>query len=314
MIFRSLFLYMHPLYILFLVPFVSATWQLSSIVNSTNFLDNFSFVTYDDPTHGFVNYVDQDTAVKNGYFSVSPNPPHVLLKSDFANVVPTGSRGRDSIRVQSVQEFSTKGTLMVFDIFHMPVGCGTWPALWFVGDNWPNNGEIDVIEGVNLQNFNQMSLHTGGNCTIPPVNLVQMGTTVITDCKVSTSVGCSVNTRRTFTYGARFNVRRGGLYAISMTSDGIRMWFIQRTQFDYIHPPNVEKWGSPQAFFPFSPNCPSGNFGNQSLVINLTFCGDWAGTSFNEQCTGDCKTFVANNPKAFQEAYWEFGNFYIFTQ
>ena len=23
-------------------------------------------------------------------------------------------------------------------------GCGTWPAFWLVGPNWPNGGEIDV--------------------------------------------------------------------------------------------------------------------------------------------------------------------------
>lgn len=26
----------------------------------------------------------------------------------------------------------------------MPFGCGTWPAYWLVGPNWPSGGEIDV--------------------------------------------------------------------------------------------------------------------------------------------------------------------------
>lgn len=48
----------------------------------------------------------------------------------------------------------------------MPTGCGTWPAYWLCGDNWPNNGEIDIIEGVNTQNFNQMTLHSKANCNM----------------------------------------------------------------------------------------------------------------------------------------------------
>ena len=32
----------------------------------------------------------------------------------------------------------------------MPTGCGTWPAYWLCGENWPYKGEIDIIEGVNI--------------------------------------------------------------------------------------------------------------------------------------------------------------------
>jgi hypothetical protein len=27
----------------------------------------------------------------------------------------------------------------------MPVGCGTWPAFWMFGPDWPNGGEIDTL-------------------------------------------------------------------------------------------------------------------------------------------------------------------------
>ena len=51
-------------------------------------------------------------------------------------------------------------------LYYITLGCGTWPAYWLCGDNWPNNGEIDIIEGVNTQNFNQMTLHSKANCNM----------------------------------------------------------------------------------------------------------------------------------------------------
>lgn len=36
---------------------------------------------------------------------------------------------------------------MILDVRHMPQGCGTWPAFWEVGANWPFGGELDIIEG-----------------------------------------------------------------------------------------------------------------------------------------------------------------------
>lgn len=33
-------------------------------------------------------------------------------------------------------------------------------TVWMFGSDWPNNGEIDIIEGVNSQNSNLISLHS----------------------------------------------------------------------------------------------------------------------------------------------------------
>ncbi|RYY77614.1 glycosyl hydrolase family protein [archaeon] len=78
---------------------------------------------------------------------------------DYTNIVSQYSRGRDSIRLESTNTF-TKG-LFILDLDHMPHGCGSWPAFWTVGSNWPYNGEIDVIENIHESNVNQQTLHTG---------------------------------------------------------------------------------------------------------------------------------------------------------
>ena len=55
-----------------------------------------------------------------------------------------GLRGRKSVRLESKNTFF--GGLLIHDLDHMPTGCGSWPAYWLCGPNWPNGGEIDVID------------------------------------------------------------------------------------------------------------------------------------------------------------------------
>lgn len=48
----------------------------------------------------------------------------------------------------------------------MPTGKGLWPAFWSYGPNWPNSGEIDILEGIWTMNYNQISLHTREGCAM----------------------------------------------------------------------------------------------------------------------------------------------------
>jgi beta-glucanase (GH16 family) len=45
------------------------------------------------------------------------------------------------------------GGLFIADFKRMPFGCSLWPAYWSYGTKniWPEDGEIDILEGVNNQ-------------------------------------------------------------------------------------------------------------------------------------------------------------------
>ena len=100
----------------------------------------------------------------------------------------SSGRGRKSIRLTSKKAFDSG--LVIIDLSHMPgssqhmrfvhygpirvrsylllryiaAGCGTWPAFWMVGPQWPSHGEIDIIEGVNVQTNVQTTLHSSEGC------------------------------------------------------------------------------------------------------------------------------------------------------
>eukprot|EP00456_Euglypha_rotunda_P017023 TRINITY_DN1574_c0_g1_i13.p1 TRINITY_DN1574_c0_g1~~TRINITY_DN1574_c0_g1_i13.p1 ORF type:complete len:223 (-),score=35.69 TRINITY_DN1574_c0_g1_i13:17-685(-) len=132
---------------------------LTDEFKGSTFFNNFNFATYNDPTHGYVNYVDQPTAQSEGLIKASDGSP-VYIGCDHTNVA--SGRGRNSVRLESKKTWSNG--LVIIDLTHMPTGCGTWPAFWMVGPNWPNGGEIDIIEGVDKQTQVLTTLHTSDGC------------------------------------------------------------------------------------------------------------------------------------------------------
>lgn len=91
----------------------------------------FTFFTGSDPTHGFVKYIDQTTAQNTGL--IHNDASSVYIGVDNTNVTPNG---RPSVRITSKKSYNHG--LFILDLAHMPFGCGTWPAFWTVGPNWPN--------------------------------------------------------------------------------------------------------------------------------------------------------------------------------
>lgn len=256
-----------------IVPY---TLQDDYMVNNT-FFDKFTFWTASDPTNGFVQYVNQTTANTNGLIASSAS--NVYIGVDYKNVQPFG---RPSVRLTSTKSYDAG--LIILDLQHMPAGiCGTWPAFWTLGDDWPNHGEIDIIEGVNLGTTNLHSLHTANGCNI--TNAVMTGSIQTSNCYVyapnqSGNAGCGIATSNTSSYGAGFNAIGGGVYATRYTAQNITMWFFGRQSIPSditSGKPDPSKWGTPVALFT---GCDFGKYINgQRLVFDTTFCGDWAGNS-----------------------------------
>ncbi|KAH2081038.1 hypothetical protein KXV25_001538 [Aspergillus fumigatus] len=244
-------------------------------------------------------------------FSFFTDPDQTAASSHHTNVA--GSSGRQSVRLTSTKSY-THG-LIILDLEHMPGGiCGTWPAFWMLGPDWPSHGEIDIIEGVNTQPVNQMTLHSTDGCSI--ANGGFTGTLLTSNCydyapSQDTNAGCGIAATSSRTYGTGFNNAGGGIYATEWTSAGISIWFFPRgsTPTDIrAGTPNPTNWGPPLAKFAPGSCSFDAHFSEMQIVFDTTFCGGWAGSVWGSgSCASvapSCQDFVANNPSAFREAYW----------
>ncbi|KZV90793.1 hypothetical protein EXIGLDRAFT_837555 [Exidia glandulosa HHB12029] len=203
----------------------------------------------------------------------------------------------------------------------MPQGKATWPAYWTCGDNWPLQGEFDIIEGVDDSASNLVSLHTGPNCQMPKSGLDMSGSATAWDCDASSkhSQGCSVRNTASQPFGPDFNSQGGGWYATERTDSSFKVWYWARND------PNVPKdvrdntgsaspseWGQPTAAFMSSDSCDlSKQFGPHIFIINLTLCGDWAGGKFDGGKDA-CNSFVSDHPEAFKDAYWDINRLSVY--
>lgn len=135
-----------------------------------------------------------------------------------------------------------------------------------------------------------------------------------TDCgKDGSYIGCGFDTKDTNNYGTAFNRNGGGVYALEWTSSIIRVFFFPRQSIpadistESPHP-NPSTWGKPIAAFSGDGCDIDQHFKNHKIVFDTTFCGAWAGETF--ETVGECKNtgmkcvdYVKSHPEIFEEAY-----------
>ncbi|KAL4802665.1 concanavalin A-like lectin/glucanase domain-containing protein [Aspergillus unguis] len=290
----------------------SAAYVLQDDYTPDVFFDKFTFFTEADPTHGLVDFVDRGTAESGGLISTGSS---VHMGVDHTNVAPGG---RQSVRLSSTQTYNNG--LFIIDLAHMPAGCGTWPAFWILGPDWPNGGEIDIIENVNDATTNEMTLHTNEGCTIDSSGF--SGTLLTSNCDVNAAgqadnAGCGIQHTDSNSYGAGFNAAGGGVYATQWTDEAISIWFFPRSSIPgdiSSGNPDPSAWGTPAARFAGSCDIPA-HFSDMQIIFDITFCGDWAGNTWgSSSCSslGSCTDYVANNPGAFEEAYWDINSLRVY--
>jgi len=173
---------------------------------------------------------------------------------------------------------------------------------------------------VNNNIYDQSTLHTSAGCTMPAGNNSFTGNPGSLDCDAydNSNSGCYITSRSSTSYGSGFNSRAGGIYACQWVDSAISMWYFPRNAIpqDILNnQANPANWGLPYANFPLGSDCSSSHFSKLSMVINLTFCGDWAGSVFASQCGqygSNCDAYVQNNPSAFCDAYWLFNKIQIY--
>ncbi|OOQ87823.1 putative glycosidase C21B10.07 [Penicillium brasilianum] len=292
-------------------------YTLVDTFSGSSFFDNFEYYTSTDPTNGWVQYVDSQTASMMNLTYASDSTAVIKVDTDTQNQ----TSGRKSVRITSTNTYDNG--LFIFDVVHTPYGCATWPALWLTDpSNWPEHGEIDVMESNNKgTQGNDMTLHTTSGCKMN-AKRKETGTALYSNClnTANDNAGCGVK-GKSATYGEAFNNNGGGVYAMELRDAGIRVWMFSRDDIpsdisNSTSSPDPSTWGEALADFP-STHCDiSSHFKNQSIIANIDICGDLAGatsyyTTINN-CPDTCTQFAAENGANFTNAYWEFNSFKVY--
>jgi len=197
-----------------------AAYNLARDYSGSSFFSQWDFYgNYDNLTSGDVQYVDQADATSQNLAYVTPQGT-AIIKVDNTTNVPYNIK-RNSVRITSKDSYPV-GSLWIIDAKHMPFGCSVWPSVWTTGSPWPEYGELDIIEGVNLMPNNQMAIHSTPGCTKTDPS-TQTRQSSGTDC--SQGSGCIVAEKQPNSYGNAFAQAGGGVFAAQFDISGIYMWF-----------------------------------------------------------------------------------------
>lgn len=299
----------------------TSAYNLVDSYEGPTFFDGWDFFEYADPTHGMIRYVSADEAKSSNLAYVRDDGVAVMTVDTTTTLAVSDSEQRNSVRITTKKSYGQG--LFIFDILKAPHGCSTWPAAWLVGPNWPSGGEIDVVEGVHENVYNQMTVHASAGCQLDATkslaggvtlradqNPLEMftGTVLETECDatINSNAGCGIMDYDTTSYGAGLNDAGGGVYATLWDNVGVRIWFFKREDVPADitgSTPDPTTWGTPRAYWAAS-SCASSFFNNLSIVFDIVLGGDWAGATYSAAgCPGTIQDYVAN-PSNFANANW----------
>ncbi|KAK0719671.1 concanavalin A-like lectin/glucanase domain-containing protein, partial [Lasiosphaeris hirsuta] len=266
-----------------------------------------------DPAHGFVNYRSKADAQDAGLIKTNAND--VFIGVDSTTNRP-GDNGRSSVRLESKARYNSG--LFIADFSHLPAPvCGSWPAFWMFGPDWPRNGELDIYENWNEATKNAITAHTdkasvAGACKLD--SSLFSGTKTTTDCWIEGNEfynqGCNVEEN-----GGQWGSSTGGVYAIEWTDAAIKVWSWAPNAIPVniaSGAPEPATWGTPH-FAVANTTCAIDTaFNNMQFVLNIDFCGDAAGSDglwgngygCQAKTLKSCRDYVNQNPADFKDVYW----------
>ncbi|CAK9039163.1 Probable glycosidase C21B10.07 [Durusdinium trenchii] len=299
-----------------------------------DFFKYWNFYTGADPTHGTVEFVSEWDGRQNKLLSASESG--VVMRVDNTSVV-AGEGGRKAVRIESKNSYN--GGLFVLTLDNVPTACGAWPAFWMFGDDaqhaWPRWGEYDILESIHMLNYATTTLHTRESCDQREVNnnidfvgqgwaTGSLGTNKAKNCWVKapqefSNQGCGQKLPEA-SFGPAFNKNGGGTFVAEWENHELaetkqpkmmRTWFFPKGQepIDLVaKAPQPDLWGTPNSYFTLEKRwCTADHFKNMKMVFDTTFCGDYAGSTFQANCPWikqSCEDYVRNNPQAFSDAFW----------
>ncbi|RGP80043.1 mixed-linked glucanase precursor mlg1 [Fusarium longipes] len=252
-------------------------FTLKTTYDASNFFDKFHFrdaayynsidPAYEgDPTHGSVNYLNMREAQSSGIISASNTQVYIGVDSrNKAKLIGSSKtkHGRDSVRLESKETFDSG--ILIADIEHMPgTACGVWPSFWTYNFDEDPVGEIDIIEGINDQSQNVVSLHTCGACKFTNIGGLDQrdncnnGGTESDQCEDGTNFDGCGNTHAVGSYGSAFNKAKGGVYATWLESNSLKIYWFPREKIPSdikAGKPDPTRWGEPASKFLSGPGC-----------------------------------------------------------
>jgi len=286
-------------------------YMLDVVANGSAFFDVFDFIAGLGSTHGAEQYVSRDDALNKSLAQAYES--HAIIKVGNKDWMYK----RQSVKVQTKKSWTYFLAAMHFT--HTPYGCSTWPGFWMMstaaGVQWPNGGELDIMEYAN-------DVAAGSSMHVGDQDKCQLNSTLLNkpscpqfhdfdspnyDCVTSyfgssRKLGCAPNS--VIKPGVVWS-GQPGVIAAEWTESYVKVFFIPEASIpldlvaDEPKPDTWDQWVI--SYFPLASSeklnpgsCPSPEkvLTQQALVLNIALCGDWAGGEWTPNCeamTSNCK-------------------------